>query len=470
MIKLTIDDRPVEVEEGTTVLEAADRLGIHVPRFCYHKCLSVAGNCRLCAVEIEGAKGPVISCREPAREGMVVLTQSPLARSARADALEFVLRNHPLDCPVCDQSGECDLQDYYFENSLRRSRLNDPKVRKGKAQRIGPHVVLDAERCVLCTRCVRFCEEIAGVHEIGVFERGENSSIGVLEGKKLSNPYSLMTVDLCPVGALTSADFRFKKRVWYLKKTPSICTGCATGCSVWIDHEGGVPWRMRPRENRNVNGCLMCDEGRMSYKAQLPENRLLSPRIMRGGEAADVGWAEAAGFVAGLVESGRACEVVGVLSARASVEENMGVAEACRTAFKAERLFWSGLDEDPSFADPILRDADRNPNSAGVKPIANSRIKDLRRGAGYVILDGLMEDDLASLVDSRPAWVVLITASVQRGLGWADAVLPKTTHLESGGTFVNRGGREQKVAGIFAPPGEALAADEIARMLSEAAE
>ncbi|HPQ80555.1 MAG TPA: 2Fe-2S iron-sulfur cluster-binding protein [bacterium] len=466
MIKLKVDDRTVEVREGATVLEAADLAGARVPRFCYHKCLSASGSCRLCAVEIEGTNEPVISCREPAREGMVVRTQSELARGARADALEFILRNHPLDCPVCDRSGECDLQDYYFSESLRPSRLKDPKVRKAKAQRIGPHVILDSERCVLCTRCVRFCEEIAGVHEIGVFGRGERSEIGVIEGRSLSNPYSLMTVDLCPVGALTSSDFRFKKRAWFLKSSASVCTGCAAGCSIWIDHEGGVPYRIRPRENAAVNGCLACDHGRMTYRELLPENRVVVPRVTRDNAAADVGWAEAAGFVAGLISSGKASEVAGVLSARSSLEDNAALAGFLKN-LKAERVFMSGMDPDPAFADSILRDADRNPNSAGVVGFAKKRPADLKRGAGYVILDGLGENDLMSLVESRPAWVVLVSSSVQRGLMWADAILPKALPQEAGGTFVNRSGLKQRIDPIFAPAGEAKGVSEMAALLSE---
>ena len=467
MTALTIDGKRVEVEEGTTVLAAAERLGIHVPRFCYHKCLPVVGSCRLCFVEIEGAKNPVISCKEPAKDGMVVWTNSELARNARADTLEFLLKNHPLDCPVCDQSGECDLQDYYFEHSLRRSRLCDPKVSKVKASRIGPQVFLDAERCVLCTRCVRFCDEIAGVHEIGVFERGEVTTIGVLPGKELSNPYSLMTVDLCPVGALTSADFRFKKRVWFLKKSPSVCVGCSTVCSVWIDHEGGTPYRVRPRENHKVNGCLMCDEGRMTYKRALPEGRVLSPMIKRGGEWTEVGWPEATGFVAGLLKSGSASEVVGVLSAVSSNEDNEAMASLFNS-IGAGRIFYSGRDPDPSFKDGIIRDSDRNPNSAGVARFANKRLSDLRRGAGYIVLDEACEADLAAVRNSDPAWVLSIAASSDGLLESADALLPKCSWLETGGTYVNRMGVEQRALGVFAPKGASMEAAEIARLILEA--
>lgn len=468
MITLTIDNQRVEVAPGTTVLQAAEKLGIHIPRFCYHKCLSIAGNCRLCLVEIEGTTNPVISCKEPVREGMVVHTTSELARAARADTLEFVLRNHPLDCPVCDQSGECDLQDYFFEHSLRPSRLADPKVNKPKAQRIGPRVILDAERCVECTRCVRFCEEIAGVHEIGLFERGDHSTIGVVEGKELANPYSLMTVDLCPVGALTSIDFRFRKRVWLLTSAPSICLGCATGCNVWMDHEGGVVYRFRPRENMRVNRCLLCDAGRMTRHMLLAENRRVVPEIRRGGERASVDWPEALGFVAGLVRSGQASEIVGVLSAQASVEENEALAALCRGVFKAARLAWSGLDPEPAFADGILRDADRNPNATGVQRIAKDRLHDVKPGAGVVVLDGLGAADLKQVVDAHPAWVVLIAAQGTGEVNWADAILPRPTHAEAGGTYVNSKGIEQRVEPFLKPLAGMKTMMEIAEELAKA--
>lgn len=500
MIKLVIDGKSIEAPEGTTVLEAAKSAGIDIPHFCYHPRLSIAGNCRMCLVEIEGAKNPVISCKEQVAEGMVVRTNSDVIKKTRSDVLEFVLINHPMDCPICDQSGECKLQDYYFKYSLRPSRLRDKKVHKPKAQIIGPNVVLDSERCVECTRCVRFCEEIAGGHEIGLFERGDHSTIGVLEtpplckgrsggvdtdlpppspplrpcsgqaykGGGLGNPYSLCTVDLCPVGALTSKDFRFKKRVWFLKGTPSICTGCATGCNVFIDHADSIVYRYRPRENEAVNRSWMCDAGRMTYKELCPENRVLKPHVLRGGESVVVEWKEALDEIAKLAKDGTAKEIVGILSARSSVEENEAFAKMCRDLFCASKLFWSGAEGDPSFADKILRDADRNPNTKGVQKIAKERVANLKMGAGYVILDGLSNDDLLAVSESRPSWIVLVTSLPPVDGGhWADIILPKATHAEQEGTFINGRGIEQRTMKAFDPLPDSQTVEGIIKRITE---
>lgn len=467
MIRLTIDNRPVEVEEGTTVLQVAEQLDIHIPRFCYHKNLSIAGNCRMCLVEVEGAKNLVISCKEPVREEMVVHTDTEAVRRARADVLEFILLNHPVDCPICDQAGECDLQDYYFEHSLRPRRSREVKVKKPKAQRIGPHVMLDAERCIECARCVRFCEEIAGVHEIGLFERGDHSTIGVLEGKELANPYSLCTVDLCPVGALTSTEFRFKKRVWFLKSTPSICLGCATGCNIWIDHADSVVYRFRPRENDDINRQWLCDVGRMTYRELLSDSRVLLPFLAKDGEYVQVPWNEALKQIAMLTQERGVSDVVGVLSACSSNEENEVTAKLCREMFNASRIVWAGRKADGKFADAILRDADRNPNTAGVEKITQENLGSLKPGSGLIVLDNLEEDDLFSVVESRPAWTILLSSRRPSG-HWADIVLPKATYVEQVGTFVNRKGIAQRVEKAFDPPAESLPIWEIADRIKKA--
>lgn len=467
MVQLRIDDRQIEVPEGTTVLQAAEQLGIVIPRFCYHKRLSIAGNCRMCLVEIEGAKNLVISCKEPVREGMAVRTDTDLVKRARADVLEFILLNHPIDCPICDQAGECDLQNYYFAHSLRPRRSREPKVRKPKAQLIGPHVMLDSERCVECTRCIRFCEEVAGVHEIGLFERGDHSTIGVLPGREMANPYSLCAVDLCPVGALTSVEFRFRKRAWFLESTPSICPGCATGCNIWIDHADSIVYRFRPRENESINKSWLCDAGRMTYREHLADERALLPLLAKDGELIETSWHEALKHVAGLVQNRKAIEVVGILSARSSNEENEAAAGLCREALRASRLVWVGRASDKGFGDAILRDADRNPNAAGVQKIACDRLGNLKPDCGFIVLGGLEGDDLLAVVESRPAWVILLASRRPDGR-WADVVLPKATHAEQEGTFVNRNGISQRTAKAFDPIGESAPAGEIAERIAKA--
>ena len=220
MPKLTIDGKEIEVAAGTNLIEAARRLGIEVPHYCYHPGLSIAGQCRLCMVDIEKTPRPTIACNTVAADGMVVRTETERVKETRRSVMEFHLINHPLDCPVCDQAGECWLQIYYMKHGLYDPRMIDEKVHKPKAVPLGPHVMLDAERCILCSRCVRFCDEITGTGELGIFNRGDHSEIGLFPGKDLDNKYSGNVVDICPVGALTDRDFRFQVRVWYLD-TPS---------------------------------------------------------------------------------------------------------------------------------------------------------------------------------------------------------------------------------------------------------
>ena len=467
MIKLTIDNMPAEVEAGTTILQAVKKLGLHVPHFCYHKRLSIAGNCRMCLVEVEGAKNLSISCKDLVREGMVVKTASEPVLRARKDVLEFILINHPVDCPTCDQSGECKLQDYFFDYSLRPSRLVDGKVHKPKVKPIGPHIILDAERCIECTRCIRFCEEIVGVHEIGLFDRGDHSTIDVVPGKELSNPYSLCTVDLCPVGALTSKDFRFKKRVWFLTSTPSICTGCATGCNIWIDHADSIVYRYRPRENEEVNKSWMCDAGRMTYKQLLAQERVLRPMVEGELGLVEVAWEVAIERMASYLAAPPAAGIAGVLSARSSVEENEAFALFCREIFQTQSLCWSGAESDPAFADEILRDAERSPNKKTAQGMSTTSWEQLKTGMGFFVLDGLSRDDLLKVIELKPAWIILIASQRPPNPKWLNLLLPKATHAEQAGTFINRNGRAQKTEEAFSPLGESATVWEIAGRIAK---
>ncbi len=465
MPKVTIDGKIAEVEEGTTILEAAKRIGIKIPHFCYHPYLTIAGNCRMCSVEVEGQAKPVISCREPVKDGMIVKTNSPMAVEVRKSVLEFILINHPVDCPVCDQSGECDLQDYYFAHSRAPSRLTDEKVHKVKAKKIGPNVMLDAERCVECTRCVRFCQEIAKTNEMTITERSDHSEIAIYNGREITNAYSLCAVDICPVGALTSADFRFKKRVWFLKSTPSVCNHCATACNIFIDHTDHTVYRYRPRENKEVNGAWMCDAGALSYKRINAEDRVLFPMIGKDGEMARTSWDEALANVADVMKIVEPEEIAVILSAQASCEENESVAGFFRDTVKTPNIFWSGADADPSFADNILKDADRNPNESGVRTLTDKRIDGAPRAKIYFIMDGVTEKELMRIVETKPKGIVLIASHYGSHQHYPDVILPKATFAEQSGTFVNRKGIRQKFEKAIEPRGESLSAvDIIARL------
>ncbi len=287
VINLTIDGKPVQVPKGTNLIEAAKTIGVEIPHYCYHPHLSVAGNCRMCQCSVKGQPKMTIACNTQVAEGMEVATHesSKDVADAQAATLEFILINHPLDCTVCDQAGHCKLQDYHFEYNARSSRFLEEKVHKIKALPLGPNVMLDGERCIMCTRCIRFCDEVTKTSELGMLNRGDKSVIAVSPGRELDNELSGTVVDLCPVGALTHRQWRFNTRIWFTKQTESVCTGCSTGCSVKVAERDGNVVLVKARRNDNVNKEWLCDEGRYGFGRFLPARRV--ERISRrdGSEA-----------------------------------------------------------------------------------------------------------------------------------------------------------------------------------------
>ena len=278
IVELLIDDKRYSAQEGSLLIDLLIREKIKVPYFCYHESLGADGNCRMCMVEIAGKKRPQIACDTLIKAGMKVYSHTEKIEKVHTDILEMELINHPVDCPTCDQAGECSLQDFYMDYGLRESKVTiADKVKLSKHTDLGSNVMLDQERCVLCARCTRFTDKITHTHELGIIGRGDHAHVSTMPGRKLDNPYAMNVVDLCPVGALTSKDFRFHQRVWFLKSAEAICQGCAKGCNIYIDHNklkyrDDVIYRFRPRRNDEVNGFYICDAGRLSYKA-LQEGR-----------------------------------------------------------------------------------------------------------------------------------------------------------------------------------------------------
>ena len=278
MIDIIIDGAAYQTQEGSLLIDTLIKEKIKVPYFCYHESLGADGNCRMCMVEIEGQKRPQIACDTFVKKGMEVRSNSESIKKVRTNILELELINHPVDCPTCDQAGECSLQDFYMDYGLHESKITiEEKVKHAKHVDLGSNVILDQERCVLCARCTRFTDTITHTHELGIIGRGDEAKVSTMPGRKLDNPYAMNVVDLCPVGALTSKDFRFAQRVWFLKTADSVCHACAKGCNIYIDHnkikyKDDVIYRFRPRRNDEVNGFFICDEGRLSYK-KLQENR-----------------------------------------------------------------------------------------------------------------------------------------------------------------------------------------------------
>jgi NADH-quinone oxidoreductase subunit G len=293
MPKVKIDGREIEVAKGTTLLQAAERLGLEVPQMCYHPGLRIVGVCRVCLCQVKGQPKMTPACATEAMEGMDVGLYTPEAEKARRAVIEFWLLNHPLDCPVCDQGGECPLQDIAFDHGPGISRLADPKFRKQKRVVLGPHVVLDEERCILCWRCTRFTQEVSGSYQIMLRERGAATVVGTPPGQSLDEPYSGNVVDLCPVGALTSSDFRFKSRIWEMASSEGICTACSVGCNTFVWSKKGEVERLTARPNPQVNDYWLCDRGRFDVAFTAHPERFHAPRLRVNERMIDVEWEDA---------------------------------------------------------------------------------------------------------------------------------------------------------------------------------
>jgi NADH-quinone oxidoreductase subunit G len=305
MVNLTIDGKAVSVPKGTNLIEAAKTAGVEVPHYCYHPHLSIAGNCRMCQVSVKGQPKMTIACNTNAAEGMEVATHhtSKDVADSQAAVLEFILINHPLDCTVCDQAGHCKLQDYHFEYNARPSRFVEEKVHKVKALPLGPNVMLDGERCIMCTRCIRFCDEVTKTSELGMINRGDQSVIAVSPGRELNNALSGSVVDLCPVGALTHRKWRFNTRIWFTQQTESVCPGCSTGCNVKVAARDGEVVQVKARRNDSVNKEWLCDEGRYGFDRFLPKSRVLQALGNKGGISANSSVSEAINALKGQLKT-----------------------------------------------------------------------------------------------------------------------------------------------------------------------
>ncbi|NCO35587.1 MAG: hypothetical protein AUJ92_07055 [Armatimonadetes bacterium CG2_30_59_28] len=493
MPTLTIDGQQVTVPEKTNVIEAAKTLGIEIPHYCYHPGLSVAGNCRMCMVEIEKAPKLAIGCFTPCTEGMVVFTNTEKVKQARKDVLEFLLSNHPLDCPVCDQAGECWLQIYYMQHGQYESRMMENKIKKSKkATSIGPHVNLDQERCVLCGRCVRFCDEITKTHELGIFGRGNREELDVFPGKQLDNRYSGNVVDICPVGALTDRDFRFQVRVWYLGVQDSVCPGCSRGCNIQIHYNRNRPHhghgrrvaRLKPRYNSHVNQFWMCDEGRYGYKFVDAGDRIISPMLRRGAELQMATWGETLAASAERIRAVNPSQI-GVIAWPQLTNEEL---------YLVRRLFVDGLGcKNVSFSVPSKKDgggddflitADKNPNTRGAGeiglPIADSTgdiLQAASRGEfkllhifGHDLLSSGLDQPLVESALAATETVIFQGSNSHLTVDRADIVLPSATFAEKSGSFTNFEGRVQRIHEAVPPLGDALPDWQILNRMARALE
>lgn len=457
MPSITIDGRRLDVENNLTILQAAIKNGITIPYFCWHPALSVAGNCRICLVEVEKMPKLVIACSTLVTDGMVVHTQSPKVVAARAAVMEFLLINHPLDCPICDEAGQCKLQDYGYKYSAGYSRFGEDKTEKSKRVLLGPNVVFDAERCISCSRCIRFCQEVANGPQLTFVQRSDRVTITTFPGEQLDNPYSMNTIDVCPVGALTSRDFRFKARVWEMSATESICPSCNRGCNILIWARNNEVLRLTPRENLEVNQYWMCDQGRLSHKFINAADRIKAPMVRREGDLVEVAWDEAISRVASGLRAFTPDEIAAIGSAYSTNEDNYVFQKFVIQVLGARYIdFIRHAKEDDE--DDVLIRADKTPNSSGaeavgVKPQDDSfGLEGILRGIrdGKIRALYVMDDDVTTIpgfdeVIGKLDFLAVHAWSMNNTVKSANVVLPSATYAEKDGTFTNFQGRVQRI-------------------------
>jgi NADH-quinone oxidoreductase subunit G len=477
-----------------TMIQACTLAGIEVPHYCYHPKLPVSGNCRMCLVEfgtpalgpdrkplldpsgaprIARSPRPAIACATPISPGMEIYTNTPGVKQMREGVLEFLLINHPLDCPICDQAGECKLQEYSVDYGGAQSRFVETKVHKPKHVDLGPRIVLDDERCILCTRCIRFTKDIVGDDALGIVNRGSYNTLSAYPGKAFDNNYTLNTVDICPVGALTSKDFRFQMRVWFLKETPSLCTSCATGCNIVISSRESKVFRYEPRANEAVNSCWMCDFGRLNYKWINRPDRLRELRAPAAGNEEGASnprsngkhptWSNVVSRISEVLKKAEPGSTAIVASARQTTEELYLLS-------KLAGKLGAMTDSVPRLAeaDKLLLNADRNPNSAGARltgiaadPMGSklekiaSSMRDGKVRTLMVLGEDVTRHGIAPELLSKLQTLIVSDILPNETTTRAHYLLPGCAHAEKRGTFVNAKGIIQKLQKAIEPPGDA---------------
>lgn len=465
----------------TNMIQACNLAKVDVPHYCYHPKLPVSGNCRMCLVEfgtpalgpdrqplknpdgspvISKSPRPAIACATPISPGMEIYTNTPGVKQMRTGVLEFLLINHPLDCPICDQAGECKLQEYSLEYGQAASRFVERKVHKPKQVDLGPRIVLDDERCILCTRCIRFTRDIVGDDSLGILNRGSYNTLSAYPGKPFDNNYTLNTVDICPVGALTSKDFRFQMRVWFLKEAKSLCTSCGTGCNIIVGSREERIYRYEPRQNDAVNSCWMCDAGRLNYKWIGRPDRLSK---LGGSKLKATQWAGAITEVGNVLKSAVHGSVAIVASARQSNEELFILAQLARK-------LGAVIDAVPRTGqgDRLLVNADKNPNSTGARLVgaaaqpmgsALARIADGIRGGRIktllVVGEDVTKNGIGTDLLGKLETLVVSDILPNQTTALAHYLLPGCAHAEKRGTFTNVKGRVQRFLKAVEAPGDA---------------
>jgi NADH-quinone oxidoreductase subunit G len=462
-VTLTVDGKEVVAKPDTNLITAAKTVGADIPYYCWHHRLSIAANCRMCLVESSTSPKLVPACQTALQEGMSVHTTTARVQESQRSVMEFLLLNHPVDCAICDQAGECKLEDYYQKHDFKPSRVEGDKILRNKRKVLGPLVVLDQERCVQCTRCVRFMDEVAKEHQLGMFGRGSEEYIDVFPGTQLTSNYSGNTVDLCPVGALLNRDFRFRARTWFLSTVASVCTGCSRGCNTYVDFMGQDTYRYRPRENDAINQSWMCDQGRLSYKP-LNLERVQSPVVGRADDRREVTATEAlAKATVQLKAMAGTAELAVLVSPVCSNEDLLAGLTFAKDALGVRQLYVGGRPEGD--ADDFLMRADKNPNRKGLEWIAAALglslhpfaelLKTIEAGtvkALYVLgAEVPIPVAEAAAALAKVEFVAVQAANASALTAQADVVLPAANHVEDEGSFVQADSVIQRFRRAYPP-------------------
>ncbi len=459
MPKCTIDGKEIEFKPGENLITVAKRAGVDIPVFCYHPGLTVVAQCRMCYVEVEKMPKLQTACSTMAAEGMVVKTQSDPVVKGRAGTMEFLLLNHPLDCPICDKAGECDLQDNSYGHGSAYMRHSEER-RTYVDVDMGPVIEKNMNRCIHCTRCIRFGEEVAGIHEMVAIKRGNNIDITTIDGNPLKTEYAGNYADICPTGSLTLRDFRFRKRAWMLKKTATVCEGCSKGCNMEIQHEGNVIYRCVPRENLEINKHWMCDEGRFNYHYTQDPTRVLTPR---SGEAT-IGWENAIQNLKDLTDGKKITFLVG---SDLTQEELATVQEYINAYQKGSSIHHFGTDGvsesvDDGQADKILKMKSKTSNLSGAEKLGIKSISHLKTATDVVVvIRGGRADLNVALKQVQGKKLIGMGVFLEKEISTFSLVLPGLAFTEKEGTIINHAGIEQKIKRAIVPKNTVKAVSEV---------
>lgn len=462
MPKCTIDGHEVEFTPGENLVEIAKRVGVEIPYFCYHPGLKVVAQCRMCAVEVEKMPKLQTACSTPATDGMVVKTNTEKTKKNQKAVMEFLLLNHPLDCPICDKSGECDLQDNSF-------KFGSPYMRSTEERRtymdldMGPVIKKNMNRCIHCTRCIRFGEEVAGIHEMVAIRRGNNTEITTIDGRPLETEYAGNYADICPTGSLTLKDFRFKKRAWYLKKTPSICEGCSRGCNIELQQDANVIYRTIPRTHMEVNQYWMCDEGRFHYHDIQDVSRVTRPRIKQASQWEETDWGVAIRKIRDAVHGKKVTVLIG---SDLTLEEAALVQKFIPENLPHAQLFHFGTpgvthSSQDGPADRILKTKSKTSNLRGMEKLGIAPFEQLSAGAEVVVVVSGGRAQIPALQGVK-AYGIGVFFDRQSSL--FEGILPGLSFAEKDGTVINFQGMEQKFKRAILPLGDSKALSEILMM------